>query len=98
LPKVKKGENFNRRNTLSISRIALKVSADASLRVTKVPKFEPDATIGQISADFERGRFEIGSNDYLCSQELPDIAFSEERILLCEILIKNISKFALDKL
>ncbi len=28
-------------NTRSISRIALKVSADASLRVTKVPKFEP---------------------------------------------------------
>jgi len=24
-------------------------------------KFEPDADIGQISADFERGRFEIGS-------------------------------------
>ena len=41
LSKVKKGENFNRRNTLSISRIALKVSADASLRVTKVSKFEP---------------------------------------------------------
>jgi len=29
------------KDTLSISRIALKVSADASLRVTKVPKFEP---------------------------------------------------------
>jgi len=39
----KEGENFNRRNILNISRIALKVSADASLRVTKVPKFEPDA-------------------------------------------------------
>jgi len=24
-------------------------------------KFEPDADIGQISGDFERGRFEIGS-------------------------------------
>jgi len=53
LSKVKKGENFNRRNTLSISRIALKLHC--------VPKFEPDAEIGQISADFERGRFEIGS-------------------------------------
>jgi len=30
-------------NMWNISRIALKVSADASLRVTKVPKFEPDA-------------------------------------------------------
>ena len=38
---------INRKNTLSISRIALKVSADASLRVTKVPKFKPDAEIGQ---------------------------------------------------
>jgi len=55
--KFKEGENFNHRNTLSISRIALKVSADASLRVTKVPKFEPDAEIGQISADFEKWRF-----------------------------------------
>ena len=26
-------------------------------------KFEPDADIGQISADFERGRFENGSID-----------------------------------
>ena len=34
------------RNTWSISRIALKVSADASLRVTKVPKFSPAAEIG----------------------------------------------------
>jgi len=59
---IKEGENFNHRNTWSISRIALKVSADASLRVTKVPKFESDADIGQISADFERGRFEIGSS------------------------------------
>jgi len=55
--KFKEGENFNRRNTCSISRIALKVSADASLRVTKVPKFEPDTEIGQISADFERECF-----------------------------------------
>ncbi len=39
----KKGENFNHRNIWNISRIALKVSADASLRVTKVPKYEPDA-------------------------------------------------------
>jgi len=61
----RRGENFNHRNTCSISRIALKVSADASLRVTKVPKFEPDAEIGQISADFELGRFEIGSCGYL---------------------------------
>jgi len=51
--KVKEGENFNHRNTLSISRIALKLHC--------VPKFEPDAEIGQISADFEMGRFEIGS-------------------------------------
>jgi len=46
----KEGENFNRRNTLSILRIALKVSADASLRVTKVPKFLPDAEIGRKGA------------------------------------------------
>jgi hypothetical protein len=37
---IKEGENINHSNTCSISRIALKVSADASLRVTKVPKFE----------------------------------------------------------
>jgi len=61
--KIKEDENFNHRNTCSISRIALKVSADASLRVTKVPKFESDADIGQISADFERERFEIGSRE-----------------------------------
>ncbi|MBW1820613.1 MAG: hypothetical protein JRI92_02440 [Deltaproteobacteria bacterium] len=54
---------INHRNTCSISRIAIKVSADASLRVTKVPKFESDADIGQISADFERERFEIGSRE-----------------------------------
>jgi len=53
--KVKESENFNRRNTLSISRIALKLHC--------VPKFEPDAEIGQISADFEMGRFEIGSKE-----------------------------------
>jgi hypothetical protein len=40
--KFKEGENFNHRNISNISRIALKVSADASLRVTKVPKFESD--------------------------------------------------------
>ena len=28
-------------------------------------KFEPDAEIGQISADFEMGRFEIGSISFL---------------------------------
>jgi len=28
-----------------------------------VPKFETGADIGQISADFERGRFETGSNE-----------------------------------
>jgi len=50
---IKEGENFIHRNTCSISRIALKLHC--------VPKFEPDADIGQISADFERGRFEIGS-------------------------------------
>ncbi len=55
-----------RRSASGGSRIALKVSADASLRVTKVPKFEPDpreigfafhragVEIGQISADFEK--------------------------------------------
>ena len=65
MSKVKKGDlrRISRRNTWSISRIALKVSADASLRVTKVPKFKPDAEIGQVSADFERGRFEIGSGE-----------------------------------
>ena len=46
---------------LNISRIALKVSADASLRATKMPRFEPDAKIGQINVDFERRRFKIGS-------------------------------------
>jgi hypothetical protein len=51
--KVKEGENFNHRNTRSISRIALKLHC--------VPKFEPDAEIGQISADFEMGRFKTGS-------------------------------------
>ena len=35
LPKFKEGENFNHRNTLSISRIALSLHF--------VPKFEPDA-------------------------------------------------------
>jgi len=35
----KEGENFNRRNILNISRIALKLHS--------VPKFEPDAVIGQ---------------------------------------------------
>ena len=39
----KEGKNFNRRNTLSISRIALKVSADASLRVTACQNLKPDA-------------------------------------------------------
>ena len=37
--KIKEGENFNHRNTRSISRIALKLHC--------VPKFEPDADIGQ---------------------------------------------------
>ena len=57
---------INRKNTLSISRIALKVSADASLRVTKVPKFRPveakrrsSSSGTQISG--KRGCFEIGS-------------------------------------
>jgi len=57
--KFKADENFT--GPPGGARIALKVSADASLRVTKVPKFKPDADIGQISADFERGRFEIAS-------------------------------------
>ena len=57
-------------NTRSISRIALKVSADASLRVTKVPKFEPveakrrSRSSGTQISD-ERGRFEIGSRRQL---------------------------------
>jgi len=58
---------------LSISRIALKVSADASLRVTKVPEFEPNAEIWQISADFERGRFEIGSGEYCYGNKQPHL-------------------------
>jgi len=62
--KFKEGENFNRRNTCSISRIALKLHC--------VPKFEPDAEIGQISADFELGRFEIGSRvRYYSQMHLP---------------------------
>ena len=59
---------INYRNTLSISRIALKVSADASLRVTKVPKFEPveakrisRSSGTQISV--KKGRFETASID-----------------------------------
>jgi len=39
LSKYKEGDNFNRRNTRSISRIARKLHF--------VPKFEPDAVIGQ---------------------------------------------------
>ena len=42
LSKYKEGEDFNRRNTLSISRIARKLHF--------VPKFEPDAVIGQKGA------------------------------------------------
>jgi hypothetical protein len=40
--KFKEGANFNRRNTLSILRIALKLHC--------VPKFKPDAEIGKISS------------------------------------------------
>ena len=40
--KFKEGANFNRRNTLSILRIALKLHC--------VPKFKPDAKIGKISS------------------------------------------------
>jgi hypothetical protein len=39
LLKYKEGDNFNHRNTVSISRIARKLHF--------VPKFEPDAVIGQ---------------------------------------------------
>jgi len=39
LAKYKEGDNFNHRNTWSISRIARKLHF--------VPKFEPDAVIGQ---------------------------------------------------
>jgi len=42
LVKYKEGDNFNHRNTLSISRIARKLHF--------VPKFEPDAVIGQKGA------------------------------------------------
>ncbi len=35
-----------------------------SLFKSKIPDFEPDAKIGQISADFEMGRFAIGSHTY----------------------------------
>jgi len=60
---------INLRNTWSISRIALKVRADASLRVTKVPKFEPvEAKRRSRSSGAQRldklGRFEIGSYDF----------------------------------
>ena len=40
--KFKEGANFNRRNTSSILRIALKLHC--------VPKFKPDAEIGEISS------------------------------------------------
>jgi hypothetical protein len=42
LLKAKKGENFKHRKTLSILRIALKLHF--------VPKFEPDAGLGQKGA------------------------------------------------
>jgi hypothetical protein len=45
LSKCKEGENFNRRNILNISRIALKLHC--------VPKFEPDTAIGQKGAFFK---------------------------------------------
>ena len=62
----KEGENFNHRNIYNISRIALKLSADASLRVTKVPKFKPDEEIGhkvlfrslRLSAKVSQGKYE----------------------------------------
>jgi len=40
--KFKEGANFNRRNTWGILRIALKLHC--------VPKFKPDAEIGEISS------------------------------------------------
>jgi len=43
--KFKEGENFNRRNTLSILRIALKLHC--------VPKFEPDTEIEQKGVFFK---------------------------------------------
>ena len=43
--KFKEGDNFNHRNTLSISRIALKLHF--------VPKFEPDAEIGRKGVFFK---------------------------------------------
>ena len=33
-------------------------------KIKLIYKTEPDAEIGQISADFEMGRFDIGSIDY----------------------------------
>ena len=62
--KFKESENFNRSNVLNISRIAVKVSADASLRITKVPKFEPDTEIWQINAGVERECFSKVSKQY----------------------------------
>ncbi len=49
--KFKEGENFNHRNTLSILRIALKVSAYASLRVTSCKMLSLTQKLGK------RGRF-----------------------------------------
>ena len=37
------------------------LTAGIHSRISRI-KFFPDAEIGQISADFERGRFEIGSH------------------------------------
>jgi hypothetical protein len=47
--KFKKGANFNRRNTLSILRIALKVSADASLRVTACQNLSLTQKLGKLA-------------------------------------------------
>jgi len=61
--KFKEDENFNHRNTLSILRIALKVSAYASLRVTSCKmlsltpeNYAPHFT-GQAQKLEKRGRF-----------------------------------------
>ena len=66
---------------MNISRIALKVSADASLRVTKVPKYEPDAKIGhkvpfrslrlsaKVSLSVQRGQRIVSENGYSLMDE-----------------------------
>lgn len=51
LSKYRKGGNFNHRNTFSISRIALSLHF--------VPKFEPDAVIGDSVKNYMKTQVEI---------------------------------------